>query len=379
MKRRRITTFITAINSAAVSAINSVIGVWSELSLAEGEKGKRFLYCAYGTYPQTLADGRVIQQVVDREAAETMAANFGQSGGLAAFSRGIPIYEGHADDADWLRDNPGHKPSAVGRIKSIHPTDQGIEVEAVYNADGVRLLSGEAPAYTGHSARWGLKEIPGQPGFYRPVVLISDALTNSPNIQDSHISLNSHQEPTTTMQLTPDALKALGFAPDATPTEAEISAAVIKLLGLKETAENDKVTADGEKTTAKTELTTANSRISTLEGILSKAVGREIDAAITSGRITEAEKPAWITALNTSYDTEIVKLEARMPVLNTSSKVGIDPTRRSDVPAEGTVTAINDAVRAYAKEKGIDVTSNAGWQRAFNELEKAKPELFTSN
>jgi len=385
MKRNRFTHFITVINSAAVEAINSVIGVWSELSLADGEKSKRFLYCRYGTYQQTLPGGEVIQQVVDREAVEAMISNFGKFGGMASFARGIPTYEGHADDPDWLEKNPGHKASAVGRIKAIHAGAEGMEVEAVYNSDGVRLLSGEAPAYTGHSPRWGLNEIPGQPGFYRPVMLISDALTNNPNIQDSHISLNSQPSPkdkpekqTTTMQLTPDALKALGFAPDATPTEAEISAAIIKLLGLKETAENDKVTAEGERTTAKTELTTANSRINSLEEHLNLAAGLQVDGAVADGRITEADKPAWIEALNTSYGTEIVKLGKLRPVINTKSQLHIDPSRRDQVPAEGTVTAINDAVRAYAKEKNIDVSTNAGWQQAFNALEAAKPELFTN-
>jgi hypothetical protein len=115
-------------------------------------------------------------------------------------------------------------------------------VESVFNTEGVRMVSGEAPAYSGHSANWRMVQVAGRPGCWRPIVLWSDALTNTPNIQECRMALNAldmgdlpqeiespaqgdpaegeteNQETNDDMKLTAEALKALGFAPDATPS-----------------------------------------------------------------------------------------------------------------------------------------------------------------
>jgi hypothetical protein len=76
----------------------------------------------------------------------------------------------------------------VGRIKTIEAGADGIYVTAALNADGISLLAGEAPKYTGHSPFWRLAEIPGRAGHYRPILLWSDALTNMPNIMTNTIA-----------------------------------------------------------------------------------------------------------------------------------------------------------------------------------------------
>ena len=401
MKLTRKNKFINAINSTAARAINAVSGVFQELTLPEGETTLRYRLSPYGTFPVDDVNGKLIYQVVDKKAGETMAVNFGSlTGKLATFFRGIPIYEGHPDDPGWAAANPGHRASAVGRIKSIETQDQGnaddgIYVTSVINADGKSLLSGDAPKYSGHSPHWRLSPIAGHPDHYMPVLLWSDALTNTPNILSNTIALNALQgveaaieetspdaaavavgdgEPNTdeNMKLTAEALAALGFAPDATPSPEEISAAIVKMCAAQATEE----AAEPPSTTA------ANARIGILEteltAIRGAAVERVITDAINTGRITEAERPAWTTALNTSFITEADKLSKLMPVLNTTSKVP-DLGKRRDglcIDAANAANRITEGVRAYAAEKSIDIDTGEGWTRAYDACRRDKPELF---
>jgi hypothetical protein len=394
MKTKRSNIFTSAMN-AATSAINAASGVFHELALPEtGEHSFRFRLAAYGEYPVEDVGGKSIIQVVDRQAAETMAANYGSVvGKLANFFRGIPMFEGHADDAAWLAKNPGHKASAVARIKSIEPADDGIYVTAALNSDGEALLGGDAPKYTGQSPYWRLSEIPGRPGHFRPILLWSVALTNNPNIMTNTIALNSLQgmaedipelSPTadtgetentdTEMKLTPEALAALGFAPDADPSSEEISAAIVQMLGEKAEAEAKMATAEETTTAANSRLTLVETELNLVRGT---AVDTVITEAINTGRITEADKPAWTAALNTSFATESAKLQTLMPVLNTANKVDLGGRREAAfTDAANAAGRITEGVTAYATEKGMDITSAAGWTKAYDACRAAKPELF---
>lgn len=380
------------ISNTLVTAVNEVIGVFNELTLADGEKEKRYLYCRYGTYPQTVPGMGVIQQVVDREAAAEIIANFRRGAGIEVLFKGVPHYEGHPDDPAWLAQNPGHKAIAVGRIKDLDEGEDGIYATSVFNTLGVPLLSGNAPPYDGHSPRWRMSPIPGRPKHYRPVMLISDGLTNNPNIPGSRLALNTGCDPSPdenptdgdqpenqndeNMKLTPEALKALGFAPDATPSETDISAAIVRLLGEKQSADAAKATAESAATTANTKVTELTTQLGAARGKLSETVAAN---AVKEGRITEADKPRWITALNTDFDSESAKLDKLMPVLNTSSKLPDLGGRRDAnvLDAQGSIEAMNTAVRAYATDKNIDISNAEGWSRAWNGAKAAKPELFS--
>lgn len=395
MKTRSFPIFTAAMNTAT-AAINAASGVFQELSLpANGETSFRYRLSPYGEFPVDDIHGKAIIQVVDRQAGETLAANYGSLvGKLATFFRGVPIYEGHADDAAWREKNPGHRASAVGRIKSIDVEDDGIYVTSVLNSDGTALLDGDAPKYTGHSPYWRLSAIPGRPGYFRPILLWSDALTNTPNIMHNTIALNglegmpddipspdaasgeSENQETTDMQLTPEALQALGFAPDAAPTAEELSAAIVKMLG-------DKATAEAEQATAMETATAANSRLALVETELNLVRGTAVETVITeainTGRITEADKPAWTTALNTSFASESAKLQNLMPVLNTSNRVADLGARRDadHTDAANAAERITQGVIAFAAEKAIDITTAPGWTKAYDACRVAKPELFT--
>lgn len=390
MKTKRSNIFTRALNVTS-TAINAASGVFQELTLPDGEREFRYRLSPYGEFPVDDVHGRPVLQVIDRQAGETLALNFGSlRGQFATFFRGIPIYEGHADDAQWLKENPGHKATAVGRIKSIEPEDDGIYVNAVLNSAGVELLGGEAPKYSGHSPHWRLSEIPGQAGRFRPILLWSDALTNMPNIMTNSLALNSLQgvgdaieispaDPGETetkeqeyMKLTAAALAALGFAPDAMPSSEEISAAIVKMMSDKATAEADKATAMNEKDVM-------NTRASLMETELKLVRGAAVDAligpAIEDGRIPAADKDRWTTALNTSFVTESAKIAALMPTINTTNQIGKLDRTKGALAATDT-DALNTAVREIATANNLDLTKGPDYDRAFAMLRTAKPELF---
>ncbi len=394
MKPKHHNLFTRALNTAT-DAINAASGMFQELTLPEGETTVRFKLSDYGEFPVTDVRGKDIMQVIDKGVGETLAMNFGSlRGKFATFFRGIPMFEGHADDAEWLKRNPGHKASAIARIKSIEPQDDAIWATASINSAGVDLLGGDAPKYTGHSPNWRLSQIPGKPGYYKPILLWSVALTNTPNIMTNTIALNSlqgvgdpdpspdagdsgeteNQENNNEMKLTPDALKALGFAPDAEPTIDEISAAIVKMFSAKATAEADKATAEGETTAVNSRLTVLQTELNLVRGA---AVETVITDAINSGRITEADKPAWTAALNTSFASESAKLKTLMPVLNTKNKVAGKTDKERGQLAATTTDALNTAVRSIAKENGLDLTNTADYDIAWTMLRTAKPELFS--
>ena len=120
--------------------------------------------CPFGEWPH--AKG---MQVVDEESARKMKRAAAWSAAV-----GIPIYVGHPDDE-------GIRAKAVGRIKRICPTNDGIAVVAAYPQKTYeKIVRGE---FSAMSPRWRMQKLGD--GRYRPVKLLSVGLTNNPNISES--------------------------------------------------------------------------------------------------------------------------------------------------------------------------------------------------
>ena len=120
--------------------------------------------CPFGEWPH--AKG---MQVVDEESARKMKRAAAWSAAV-----GIPIYVGHPDDE-------GIRAKAVGRIKRICPTNDGIAVVAAYPQKTYeKIVRGD---FSAMSPRWRMQKLGD--GRYRPVKLLSVGLTNNPNISES--------------------------------------------------------------------------------------------------------------------------------------------------------------------------------------------------
>lgn len=186
------------------------------------------LLAPWGTYPQYDPKAKkTVQQVVDRIAAETLAA---------AFSGEVLV------DADHSSSNGGST-EALAWITNVFSDDEGVFATLKWTDKGAEAVS--ARRYRFVSPEWTVDD------DGRPDRLVACALTNKPNIPGDPI-LNSSAgggsaEPQPNNETSNmDKLKQmLGLAPDA--DDAAVEAAVQALLdenaSLKETAQN----AEAEK------------------------------------------------------------------------------------------------------------------------------------
>lgn len=124
------------------------------------------ILCPFGEWPHKKG-----LQIVDEQSAEMMKRNVPWLP-----MSGIPIYIGHPDDGKQCG-----KTAAVGRVKKICSTKDGVVVVAAYPQEiFAKIINGE---YTAMSPRWQMQ--PLGDGKFRPVKLISIGLTNNPNIESS--------------------------------------------------------------------------------------------------------------------------------------------------------------------------------------------------
>jgi hypothetical protein len=335
---------------------------------------------AYGEYPGLLVqpDGRkeTVVQVIDREGAEKMAASFNSAvTKLAFFFKGLPLYEGHPDDPAWMERNRGKvvNDRAIGRIKEVQVRDDAPWMRVVLNDDGQRLLSGDAPAHTAFSPRFGVEVIPGRRGAQRVVRLFSAGLVPNPNLPGTAIFANagagdfenSGGEPAETETETQyemnDALKKrLGLSAEATPEE--IDAAIAAALDRADAAANADPGKTGEEEKKEEEEKKVEPAAAAANAAHAIAAAAVCNAAVLSGKITEAEKPAWEAALAADFAAEHAKLEAKMPtVYNSSDKVGNLGARKGEAAKKSDTQA---RVESYAKEKGLDLSDPKSYDAA---------------
>lgn len=378
---------IHAINEAPAKPIRVYASALNEsISAAEGEWVR---VAPYGKFPVSVTvDGvrRTVTQNMDREAADAMVSAFNSLATQAAtLWRGLPIFEGHADDPQWRKENPSVRKAAVGRVKELQARDDGLWCRPAFNEAGNGLVRGDAPAYTAHSPHWGLLPLDGKAGTNtRPVQLYSLALTNNPNIPGNLLGLNEDDEFSAEQKtITPmnplliKLLAALGQTVTAeTPAEALSTAlqAGIDKLGTVTSAAAEKPTLENKLATASNEATALKT---TLKEERAARSGVVVDVAVTSGRITEAKRSEWINALNEApdFNAKATELNKLTPAINTQNKIGDVGSRKAEAAAQATqITAINEAVDSYIKTNGLDPRKD--YDRAFSAVQGAKPELF---
>ena len=130
------------------------------------------LLCPFGQWPHEKG-----LQIVDRDAAGRLAANFKSSG---IFGTGIkcPIFIGHPDDGPRKFKR---RPKPVGAVEGLAEAEGGIVVLCSYeDKTYADIIDGKIKRM---SPRWRMEDIGD--GKFRPEKLLSVGLTNNPNIPDS--------------------------------------------------------------------------------------------------------------------------------------------------------------------------------------------------
>jgi hypothetical protein len=122
-------SFVSAINDTAAAALAAIGAVNEKLGAQDWIR-----ITPFGEFPN-----KVGLQVLDRTAADAMVGSFNSMGTkLATLWQGLPIYEGHPDDPEWQKKNPGVRAVAVGRVKELQVRDDGLYGRVAFNALGKR-------------------------------------------------------------------------------------------------------------------------------------------------------------------------------------------------------------------------------------------------
>jgi phage I-like protein len=131
-----------------------------------------FLIEAFGEHPNRAAN---VVQVIDVEGGEAIVAAFKERSAQPGFA-GVPI------DLDHLSGSPDHESRAYGWVEGLEARVDGIYARIRWTAAGRSAVeSGEYRFFSTEYNRADAEELPGRPGFWRPLVLHGLALTNQPN------------------------------------------------------------------------------------------------------------------------------------------------------------------------------------------------------
>jgi hypothetical protein len=314
----------------------------------------------FGTYPGSKPDR---PQHFHEEEANAMVREFSSlRGKLGRLFRGVPIYIGHPDKHPQIYTD--HR--RLGRFTDLQVRPDGLYGEAEWNSLGEENL--KEGYWVFPSPRWDAPE--GRPEF-RPDRLISVGLTNMPRIAASEPVTNSILDDETQTDTTTEMDRKLltdKLGLDVTATDEEILAKIALLMSEDETAKatlTDKVTqmetkvetAENSLTVARANLQTANGRIAALETEIN--AGREalansqLDAAVQSGRITAAERAAWLPRLTgEARESEANALMAMQPKYNTRS-LDVTKQRQEIGDEKARRETIANAVDSIMRDKGV--------------------------
>jgi hypothetical protein len=316
---------------------------------------------AYGVHPGSV-QGR--DQHFFEEDANAVVGEFNSlRGQLGRMFRGIPIYIGHPDSRPDLYTD--HR--RLGKYTDLQARPDGLWAKEELNSLG---LENKREGYWMYpSPRWDAPA--GRPRF-RPTRLISVGLTNSPRLLGSEPVANSTLAPenppeettdTTTTDMDRKLLtEALGL--DVTATDEEILAKLTALQSEADTAaakmkeqETEMEATANSITTLTADLTAARDRAAALEAALTTE--REtianglLDAAIQDGRITQADRAAWLPRLTgETRETEANALAELRPTLNTR-ELDVSHSRVEIGDEKARRETISNAVEAIMREKGV--------------------------
>jgi hypothetical protein len=306
-------------------------------------------------------------QVLDRESAEAIVANFHeeQSSKGKRFA-GLPVYIGHPDHpafADTYKDK-----AAKAWIKEIALAPDALRLRTRWNASGRDLVANEEYKY--FSPTWGALPIAGRSAAYRPVRLKSVGLTNEPNIGVMPLT-NEKEIPMQT--LPPWLVKLLGLADDA--TEEHVKEKLAEVMKKLDESENANAVQLANEQTARTAAETAREAAEVAFANERKARCELLVAnAIAQGRLTLADKERTLTELANaapeSFTARAAELASRPPVLKTGAAHTAHLGQRKE--SSDAATAVLTLVNARMDQNRED------YDTAFARIRKEKPELFAN-
>lgn len=342
------------VRSFANEATEDFICVANELK----RDGDWIMLAPYGDFKNVRG-----MQRLTREDAQDMCNEFKSVLNLPARALGLPVFKGHPDHEHFKERD--RDLAAYGRVKGLEARPDGLFANVKWSEDGRKLIDGEM--FSHPSVNWSM--VKRQDGSWKPVRINSVGLTNNPQIPVPAITMANEENFNMDRK---KLAKRLSLAEDA--TDEQIDAAIgqretdlANEKTARQTAETQRQTAETNFANEKTARTTAETQ---LKAARIKAGNVLIAAAITAGKVTQAEKLQWETDFANASDFEsvVTKLDGLKAKLHREAKSGGLGTRSAK---EGERSLqVQDFVNERMKEHGEDYLT------AYKAVKGAKPELF---
>jgi phage I-like protein len=342
-------------------------------------------------------------QRVDKAGAQAMVASFQNARrGIRKFFKGTNIYDGHPDVPGLEKFYPDTEPKGV--FADLQVRDDGLYGLPIFTNEGSDLVENKKrrafSGNIGNSEECG-KNSEGLP-IYRPTELFSAGLTNHPHLPvhffNSDDTLRQPPHETTTNQNMKKKLiavcKLLGiqFAnadiDDEAKTEAaltEVETKVAAFANEKQTLETKITGLETDKTTLTQERDSTRANLQQVQTQFANErkarIDDELGLALSGGRITAADKPAWEGRLKVeaNFANEVTAIRALKPVIKTES-VTVKRGGRDEQIDTNDKTAvrqfINEAIDEVCTEKKWDRAKN--YDQAFQEVQRRHGALFAN-
>lgn len=374
-------------------------------------------------------DGRIKKQMaiqrITKASAEGMVAEFNNSRkGLRKFFKGLPIYVGHPDGPGMEKRYPDKEPKGIFAVLAVR--EDGLYGQPVFTNAGSALVDGQPPQFKAFSSRLVESnpdgELDGKPVF-TPTKIVSVGLTNHPQLPvhffnaDDTLADAAENKPTINQNMK-KKLKllctALGiqFANESDDAATEVALdqvqakvteftnsqsswkkkliALAKSVGIEfanEEAVKD-VDAALDQVEAKVKVIAADvARLTNEVGSAKTAFANErsarigdlLGAAITTGRITAAEKPDWERRLGnpTEFANEsaaLGRLTAKVKTTSVTLKRGEREVQVDVADASARRQFINEVSAEIATEQKLHPVRNARQIAAL--VQQRHPALF---
>ena len=314
----------------------------------------------------------VIQRITKENATEMVNAFKSVVGKVSRWLLGSPIYLGHPDDPQT-----GHKypvKDQVGMFADLEVRDNGLYVKPMFNSKGAEILDKPEKYY--FSGRWPVKLTSkrGDMAVYEPINITSIGMTPNPNLPTE--MLNTEKDFMDRTKLIA-LLATAGITLSNDATDDQIGSAIGGIVASKTTAETQ--LANERKT-----LETVNAELAKVKTEAEASRKAEIETLInerlTSGVITEAEKPLWAKRLETNFVNEAPALKAIPAKLKTQSNPAAsgnrarNPNNKDDAGSK--LLEFANAKQAELLKINPDMDRSKSWTDAYRAACTEHPELM---
>lgn len=380
----------TSMANEAIDDATPLTGLCNEITADRTADGWALI--KYGVWPNE----RGLQRFA-REDAEKMVGYFkGTWNMIKRAFVGMPIFRGHPDLAEAVskerdREKDPAKRSRLtalvnefsrrwsdktvyGTVADMEAREEGLAIKPILTEEGAALVNERGLKW--FSPHWLGLPLPKTPGGpeHACVLMRSIGLTDNPNIAGTSL-VNSQPENPDMNKFILALLAALGRPLANEATESQITealtAAVPVATALLERPESTalaneqsaRTTLEGQLTAEKERATGLDSQISDLNSQLSAAAtalanerkahaGILVDVAIKDGRVTEAQKPVWLSRLERDFAAECTALANTAPTVKTTARtLGMGGRKESSDAATQFTALVNEAMPKHGGDR----------------------------